>query len=156
MAGGPPGIRTAILGTDGSPHARRAAAFLARLAPHPRGRAIVVSVLEPLRAPSMALMPAAVRARLAAEMADVERERQRAAKKSVDAAAQTLSRAGWRVETSVRTGVPIDALLKAADEAGADLIVLGARGTSGLDRLLLGSVAEGALKRAAAPVLLVK
>ena len=156
MVSRPGGIRTAILGTDGSPHARRAAAFLARLVPHPRGRAIVVSVLEPVRAPSMALMPASVRSRLTAEMADMERGRQRAAKRSVDAAARTLSSAGWRADTSVRSGVPIDELLKAADKAGADLIVLGARGTTGLDRLFLGSVAEGALKRASVPVLLVR
>ncbi len=150
------GVRTAILGTDGSAHARRAAAFLARLVPHPRGRVIVVSVLEPMRMPSTSLMPAAVRSRLGAEMADLERGRQRTAKRSVDAAARTLSTAGWRVDTSVRSGVPIDELLKVAAEAGADLIVLGARGASGLDRLLLGSVAEGALKRASAPVLLVR
>jgi universal stress protein A len=152
----PAGIRSAILGTDGSPHARRAAAFLARLVPHPRGRVIVVNVVEPVRMPSTPFMPAAVRSRLGTEMADVERGRQRAATRSVDAAARTLSTAGWRVETSVRSGVPIDELLKAAREADADLIVLGARGASGLDRLLLGSVAESALKRASAPVLLVK
>ena len=156
MPSRPAGIRTAILGTDGSAHARRAAAFLARLVPHPRGRAIVVSVLEPVRMPSTPLMPAAVRSRLNREMADMERGRQRAAKRSVDAAARTLGSAGWRVETSVRSGVPIDELLKAAGEEGADLIVLGARGTSGLDRLLVGSVAEGMLKRASAPVLLVR
>ena len=109
-----------------------------------------------MRAPSLALIPAAVRSRLTAEMATLERERQRAAKKSVEAAARTLANAGWRVDTSVRTGVPLDELLKAADEAGADLIALGARGTSGLNRLLLGSVAEGALKRASVPVLLVR
>jgi nucleotide-binding universal stress UspA family protein len=156
MPGRPAGIRTAILGTDGSPHARRAAAFLARLVPHPRGRVIVVNVVEPVRMPSTPFMPAAVRNRLGTEMADVERGRQRAATRSVDAAARTLSTAGWRVETSVRSGVPIDELLKAAREEDADLIVLGARGASGLDRLLLGSVAESALKRASAPVLLVK
>ena len=104
----------------------------------------------------MALMPAAVRSRLTAEMADMERERQQAAKKSVEAAARTLAKAGWRVDTSVRNGVPVDELLKAADEANADLIALGARGTTGLNRLLLGSVAEGALKRASLPVLLVR
>ena len=158
MASRPGGIRTAILGTDGSPHARRAAAFLARLAPHPRGRAIVVSVVEPVRAPSMALMPAAVRSRLTAEMATLERERQRAARREPrrQRGHSRTPGGGWRVDTSVRTGVPLDELLKAANEAGADLIALGARGTSGLDRLLLGSVAEGALKRASVPVLLVR
>ena len=38
----------------------------------------------------------------------------------------------------------------------ADLLVLGARGTGGLARLLLGSVADGALRLATVPVLVVK
>jgi nucleotide-binding universal stress UspA family protein len=149
------GIRTAILGTDGSAHARRAAAFLASLAPHPRGRVIVVSVLEPAHVPSMALMPSAVKQRLTAEMADMERARQRTAQRHMDAASRVLAKAGWRVQTELRSGVPVAELLKAADASRADLIVLGARGTSGLARILLGSVAEGMLKRASAPVLLV-
>jgi nucleotide-binding universal stress UspA family protein len=39
---------------------------------------------------------------------------------------------------------------------GADLLVLGARGVGGVTRLLLGSVAEGALGRAPVSVLVVK
>jgi nucleotide-binding universal stress UspA family protein len=41
-------------------------------------------------------------------------------------------------------------------EARADLLVLGARGTGGLARVLLGSVADGALRLATVPVLVVK
>jgi nucleotide-binding universal stress UspA family protein len=149
------GIRTAILGTDGSAHARRAAAFLAALARHPRGRVIVVSVLEPARVPSMALMPSAIKQRLSGELAAMERAQQRAARRHMDAASRALAKAGWRVQTELRFGVPVAELLKAANASRADLIVLGARGTSGLERMLLGSVAEGALKRASAPVLLV-
>lgn len=149
------GVRTAILGTDGSAHSRRAAAFLARLAPHPRGRVIIVSVLEPARMPSMALMPSTVSQHLSAQMAHMERARQRTAQRHMDAASRTLAKAGWRVETALRFGVPVVELLKAANASRADLIVLGARGTSGLERLLLGSVAEGTLKRASIPVVLV-
>jgi nucleotide-binding universal stress UspA family protein len=149
------GIRTAVLGTDGSAHARRAAAFLARLAQHPRGRVIIVSVLEPARMPSMALMPSTVKQQLSAEMARMERARQRVAQRHMDAASRTLAKAGWRVQTELRSGVPVAELLQAADSSQADLIVLGARGTTGLQRMLLGSVAEGTVKRASAPVLLV-
>lgn len=38
----------------------------------------------------------------------------------------------------------------------ADILVLGARATSGLTRLLLGSVAQGALSISRTPVLLVR
>ena len=103
----------------------------------------------------MALMPPSIQQRLSAELAQMERARQRTAHRHMDAASRTLAKAGWRVETELRFGVPVAELLRAADAARADLIVLGARGTSGLERMLLGSVAEGMLKRASAPVLLV-
>lgn len=148
-------FRSVVLGVDGSPHARRAVAFLARLLPRPRGRVTVVRVVEPVRLPSMGLLPTPARGRLAGVMAHLERSRRAGAEKSCEAARAALTRAGWRVTTSVRTGVPIEELLAAADETGADLLALGARGTGGLERLLLGSVAEGALRRAAIPVLLV-
>lgn len=156
MAGRARGIRNVVLGIDGSPHARRAAAFLARLAHGPRATAHVVSVLEPVHARSMATLPSGVRARLGAELAAMERGREATAKRQVDAAGRRLARAGWRVEPVVRTGIPIEEILNVARRAGADMIVLGARGASGMDRLLLGSVAEGALKRASAPVLLIR
>jgi nucleotide-binding universal stress UspA family protein len=56
----------------------------------------------------------------------------------------------------VREGVPLAEVLREAAASRADLLVVGARGTGGLARLLLGSVAEGALDRSPVPVLLVK
>lgn len=43
-----------------------------------------------------------------------------------------------------------------ARQQGADLIVVGSHGRTGLDRLLLGSVAEGVIHHAGVPVLLVR
>jgi nucleotide-binding universal stress UspA family protein len=37
----------------------------------------------------------------------------------------------------------------------ADLLVVGARGVTGLTHMLLGSVAEGALNRSSVPILIV-
>jgi nucleotide-binding universal stress UspA family protein len=67
-----------------------------------------------------------------------------------------MEKGGWRAQASVRTGVPLGELLKAARAARADLLVLGARGTGGLARVLLGSVADGALRLSRVPVLVVK
>jgi nucleotide-binding universal stress UspA family protein len=53
-------------------------------------------------------------------------------------------------------GVPLPEVLAAIRAARADTLVLGARGVGGVERLLLGSVAEGALSQAPVPVLLVK
>ncbi|PXX33589.1 universal stress protein [Burkholderia sp. MS455] len=46
-------------------------------------------------------------------------------------------------------------LLIVAKEAGADLIVMGTHGRRGFSRLVLGSVAERLLRRAACPVLMI-
>jgi nucleotide-binding universal stress UspA family protein len=60
------------------------------------------------------------------------------------------------VETRVMVGAPGAAIVAAAKEYQADLIVMGTHGRTGLTRLLLGSVAEHVLRHAACPVLTVK
>jgi nucleotide-binding universal stress UspA family protein len=47
-------------------------------------------------------------------------------------------------------------ILQFAEEQACDVIVLGTHGRTGLSRLLMGSVAEGVVRRAACPVLTVK
>jgi nucleotide-binding universal stress UspA family protein len=54
-------------------------------------------------------------------------------------------------------GDPIaDVLLQAARDTSADVIIMGTHGRSGIMHLLLGSVAEGVLRQADLPVLLVR
>jgi nucleotide-binding universal stress UspA family protein len=54
-------------------------------------------------------------------------------------------------------GEPVATVLaRAADACGADLIVMGTHGRSGMRRLLLGSVAESLLRATRLPVLLVR
>ncbi len=71
-------------------------------------------------------------------------------------AAKRLERSGWRTRTVIATGEPLRELLAAVGNARAELAVVGARGASGVRRLLLGSVAEGALNQSAVPVLVVR
>jgi nucleotide-binding universal stress UspA family protein len=53
-------------------------------------------------------------------------------------------------------GDPAGEIIRYATEARADLIVLGTHGRTGLDRLLMGSVAEKVLRGAPCSVLVVK
>jgi nucleotide-binding universal stress UspA family protein len=53
-------------------------------------------------------------------------------------------------------GHPVEEIVKAAREAQADLIVMGTHGHTGVSRLLMGSVAEGVMRKAPCPVLTVK
>ena len=67
-----------------------------------------------------------------------------------------LKRSGWRTRTQLRTCEPLRELMAAVGTADPHLLVVGARGTSGVRQLLLGSVAEGVLNRSPCPVLLAR
>ena len=67
-----------------------------------------------------------------------------------------MAQAGVEVRTDVRIGQADEAIAAAAKEAGADLIVMGSHGRTGLDRLLVGSVSERVIGRAECPVMVVK
>ena len=60
------------------------------------------------------------------------------------------------VESVVRFGDPVPQILAEAEEFGADLVVVGTAGRSGVGRVLLGSVAERVFAKAAVPVMLVR
>ena len=53
-------------------------------------------------------------------------------------------------------GSPADILVNYAKEKKIDLVVMGTHGRTGLSRLLMGSVAEGIVRRAPCPVLTIK
>ena len=61
-----------------------------------------------------------------------------------------------RVEYRLREGDPAAEILSEASATGCDLIALGTHGRTGLDRLLMGSVAEAVLHSAGCMVLAVK
>ena len=61
-----------------------------------------------------------------------------------------------KAETIVIAGHPVLEILAQAEEFGADLIALGSHGRSGLEHLLLGSVAEKVIRKAHCPVLAIK
>jgi nucleotide-binding universal stress UspA family protein len=61
-----------------------------------------------------------------------------------------------QVETRLAEGDPAKAIVDTARELGVDIIVVGSHGRTGLNRLLMGSVAEAVVRRANCPVLTIK
>lgn len=82
---------------------------------------------------------------------DVDRHRVMAAEM-----AARLRAAGWHAESLVRHGEPAREIEAAAADLGADLIVTGSRGLSGLQRLLMGSVAHHVLLHSRCSVLVMR
>ncbi|MEQ1852032.1 MAG: universal stress protein [Chthoniobacteraceae bacterium] len=72
------------------------------------------------------------------------------------AIAARLERKGVAAGTVVRVGHPVRDVVDVARREGADMIVMGTHGRSGLKHALLGSVAEGVLRHAPCAVLVVR
>ncbi len=86
--------------------------------------------------------------------------RQAAAEKVLAAARDSVQAPEFEVETRLLdTATPVQHVAAAIAEAAAgwpaDLLVLGTHGRRGVERWLLGSVAEGVARRSKVPVLLV-
>ena len=69
---------------------------------------------------------------------------------------QNLASEGLEVSTEVSPVMPSEAILAVSREIGADLIVMGTHGHTGLRHALLGSVAERTIRLAPCSVLTVK
>lgn len=70
--------------------------------------------------------------------------------------AERVRHQGPNVHAILKEGTPFLEILKTAGEIPADMIVLGTHGRTGLGHVLLGSVAERVVRKAACPVFTVK
>jgi nucleotide-binding universal stress UspA family protein len=134
-----------LLATDGSSEAATAVPVLRALAlPH----GTVIHVLCAREAPAAAPSSGALD-----ELRDFERA---ACAAAVESAAADLAREGLTITPHVREAPAVDAILAAAAEYGAEMIVLGAKARRGLSRLLLGSVGLAVPRRSQVPVLVTR
>lgn len=80
-------------------------------------------------------------------------EAERSLKAFVDS---TLGESGDKVEARVVEALPADGILGLAASTGADLIVMGTHGRTGVNRWMLGSVTERILRESPVPLLTVR
>lgn len=69
--------------------------------------------------------------------------------------AQRASARGLVCQTNSLSGFPAREIVRHAEKTGADLIVVGTHGRTGIEHVVLGSVAERIVQRASCPVLVV-
>lgn len=140
-----------LIGVDESVEAGRAIEFVKGM-PWPAGtRMIVASAVQiPMVAFSEAYIPAVVDvvawgddlARIHGEVAGRE--------------ARKLADAGLAAESRVLQGDPRTALLEEARREGVDLIVVGSHGRTGIDKLVMGSVASHVVAHAPCSTIVVR
>ena len=75
--------------------------------------------------------------------------------RELEARRSRAQEAGIAAEALVVHGAPAQRIVQTADSQQADLIVMGTRGRTGVQRMLIGSVAERVLRAATCPVLVV-
>ncbi len=137
-------IQTILVATDGSANGSAAVAAAGTLAKQCDARVLAVHVFEPLALLGHVPPPVdfAAHARHAEELL------------ASDWTA-SLTKLGVEFDSEVVEGKPSDAIVAAAIDAKADLIVVGARGLSPLERLLVGSTTQALLEEAPCPVVVV-
>ncbi|ADJ15422.1 universal stress protein [Halalkalicoccus jeotgali] len=132
-------VEAVLVPTDGSESARRSEGYAADVARAYGASVHVVHVVDLVALGSVA------------EIDPAKRE----GHELVEAAAERVAARGVRVVRAVRTGVPAPVIREYVAEASIDLIVMGTRGQSGLERRLLGGVTKGVVRSASVPVMTV-
>lgn len=143
-----------ILATDGSPSALAALDFLIHF-PFPENSEVhLLSVIDPslYSAVGTEILDPGQQAAIAEAREALRHE----AEELLAAEMSRLAAAGWACTTEVLHGEPNDVIVAAAERRGADLIVLGAQGTTDIRHFLLGGVSNHVLHYAPCSVLLVR
>jgi nucleotide-binding universal stress UspA family protein len=138
-----------VLGVDFSPASERARDSAVRMAKEWNAEILLVHALKPLGSPGL-------------DLSHPQYDPERNESADITGSDPMLADA-WlhRVRQQVpcelvsRPGRPVDVLLDEAQRVGARAIVVGSHGNTGLERQLLGSVAEGILARSWIPVVVV-
>jgi nucleotide-binding universal stress UspA family protein len=144
-----------VVGIDGSELATKALRHALALAKATGARLFVVIATEP------SVLVTAGSELLAVDtgaiIADLEEVKAKSAQAALAEAEELVAGEGLSIaKIHVPSSVAADAILKTAQQQGADLIVMGSHGRRGLGRLLLGSQAAEVLARTTIPVLVVK
>ena len=148
-----PAVTRILLATDGSRSAEAIPAVLLAWNVFRDARIRVLSVAPPRSSGNRPLLPSIWTGDDQAVDASHEVDRHRVM--AGEMAARLLA-GGWLAEGAFRRGEAAREIEAAAVEWGADLIITGSRGLSGLRRLLLGSVAHHVLLHSEISVLVMR
>lgn len=131
---------------DGSDRSLQALEMAATFAAEQGADLTICTIVDPSKAAAMAFGDPAMSNACFDALEDE-------AKAMVAEAAERVQKAVV-AHTAVICGRPVESIVQYAGENGCDLIVVGSHGRSGIQRALLGSVAEGVIRHASVPVLI--
>jgi nucleotide-binding universal stress UspA family protein len=135
-----------LLATDGSVYSEGAARFLSRFNFSQDDEITVLNVIS--RVP--------FKDDRESYYAKLKQIKQEIAPRILDSTIDTLKPLNVKISTALLDGYPDKAIVDAASDMGADLIVMGARGLKGVKSLLIGSVTRSVSINSQKPVMVVK
>lgn len=142
-------IKTILFPTDFSQGARAAMDYALSLAQDYKAKLILLYVIQDISIAEWYIPSSISAADLVADMQ--KSAEQEMVKWGAEAAQKTQN-----IERLVKRGVPFVEIIGTAKERGADLIVIGTHGRTGIDHMLFGSTAEKVVRKSPCPVLTVR
>lgn len=147
-------IKRILAPTDGSAISRKAVTYAADLAKQLGASLTLLGVIDSGYLVSPGVTPEVSPANIRESTEGVMRQ---ATEAYLDRSLSECREQGLEVARVIRTGHPVEEIVKQAEELQADVIVMGSHGRSALRAAVLGSVAYGVLhKDAKFPVLIVR
>ncbi|BAF26591.1 uncharacterized protein [Oryza sativa Japonica Group] len=124
--------------------------------PRPAPELVLVHAIEPLHHVMFPVGPGSAVYGAASMMEAVRAAQAENARNLLVRARLICERRGVAAATVAVEGEPREALCRAAEDAGAGLLVVGSRGLGALKRAFLGSVSDYCAHRASCPIMVVK
>ncbi len=142
-----------LIATDGSKHSEKAAEMALEMARLTGGKVTALYVADVSNYFAPVDMSYNIADETIGSMRSLVLKDGEAAVKRVEEMAKV---AGVPFESKIIEGNPADDIMKFAEESKEDLIVMGGIGRTGLEKFLLGSVAEKVVRNSRVPVMVVR
>jgi nucleotide-binding universal stress UspA family protein len=140
-------INKILVPTDGSEPSNHAAEFAIKLGKKFNAEIIAVYVVDRLIMDEVSKVH---------EKRELEEEIKKKAERSLNYVVKSAEIEGLKASSVLLEGQPYDQIIQQAEALNVDMIVMGTTGRRGMERILIGSVAERVIEYAPCPVLVMK
>jgi nucleotide-binding universal stress UspA family protein len=140
-------IEKILVPIDGSEPSMRAAEFALKLAKHFGSEIVAIYVIDRVILEEISKIY---------ERHEIEKEIERKAERCLKYIVKSAEREGLKASSILVEGQPHDQIVRHAKLLAADIIVMRSTGRRGINRILLGSVAERVIEYAPCPILVIR
>jgi nucleotide-binding universal stress UspA family protein len=149
-----PTFNKILSATDFSEDSNLALSYAEELARRFNGELLVLHVDQPL--PPVMVSPDMGPVMDVGAMTRIAEEQRLLAQKELDKIVNRMRDSGLKARSLLKVGSPFLEVIHTAQSEGAELIVMGTHGRTGLAHVLMGSVAERVVQKAPCPVLTIR